>query len=175
MFWYQDLGGGILIPVCFLKSADLWCVRRVRTSDQFTQLSAVAFKPTYKSVHSPMSEDFMFSSSVGDDATDISRSKRQEHLWISYWNDHLLLKRGKVSYAKDDIETNLGGNWKRSRESCCYLLHLAAIFRAPCGLLSSVWPWINLYIPQSPQRPLTIWQWQRDGPRQLSKANGADE
>lgn len=60
-----------------------------------------------------MSENFMFSSSVGDDATDISRSKRQEHLRINYWNDHLLLKRGKVNYAKEDIKTNLGGNWKR--------------------------------------------------------------
>lgn len=61
-----------------------------------------------------MREDFMFSSSVGDDATDISQSKRQEHLWINYWNDHLLLKRGKVSYAKEEIKTNLGGHWKRN-------------------------------------------------------------
>lgn len=61
-----------------------------------------------------MREDSTFSSSGDDDATDISRSKRQEHLRVNYRNDHLLLKRGKVSCAKEDIKTNLGGNWKRN-------------------------------------------------------------
>lgn len=85
------------------------------------------------------------------------------NLWNNYWNYHLLLKQVKVSYEKKDIKTNLGGNWKRNHGDVAPAA-VSFIFRAPCGLLDSVWLWINLYIPQSPQESLMIWWWQRDGP-----------
>lgn len=85
---------------------------------------------------------------------DLSRQSE----WINYLNYHLLKNGVKVSYAK---RRTLSNSWRKLEKSHCCLLHLPAVFRAPCGLSDAVWFWINLYFPQSSQEPLMIWHWER--------------